>query len=115
LTAHLASGERIDATRLVSERCAPPFVQLSPEGRVRALAEGEGERAVAAGWAILPRTGVRHEAVFEARDDVCFTGGALIYRRFVAEHPKLAAAIQLGAAQYLAWALIDSPEFLFNR
>ncbi|MDP6990556.1 MAG: DUF1549 and DUF1553 domain-containing protein [Planctomycetota bacterium] len=40
---------------------------------------------------------------------------AQLYRHFIAEHPSLAAKIRLSAAQDLAWALANSPAFLFNR
>jgi len=38
-----------------------------------------------------------------------------IYAHFIDTHPELADRIRLGAAQDLAWALANSPAFLFNR
>ena len=36
-------------------------------------------------------------------------------RTFIDAHPALAQKIRLGAAQDVAWALANSPAFLFNR
>ncbi|WP_145195430.1 DUF1549 and DUF1553 domain-containing protein [Planctomycetes bacterium Poly30] len=40
---------------------------------------------------------------------------AALYREFVAARPGLQERVRLGAAQDLAWALVNSPSFLFNR
>ena len=40
---------------------------------------------------------------------------AHIWSHYVATHPDVAAKIRLGATQDLAWALANSPAFLFNR
>ncbi|MED6335427.1 MAG: DUF1553 domain-containing protein [Planctomycetota bacterium] len=40
---------------------------------------------------------------------------AAVYRHFIDAHPALAQKIRLGAAQDVAWALANSPAFLFNR
>ncbi|MFT7486275.1 MAG: hypothetical protein ACI9F9_002130, partial [Candidatus Paceibacteria bacterium] len=40
---------------------------------------------------------------------------ARIYAEFVQRHPQVAASLRLGTAQDLAWALVGSPAFLFNR
>ena len=40
---------------------------------------------------------------------------ARIHAHFIAAQPDLAEKIRLGAAQDLAWALANSPAFLFNR
>jgi hypothetical protein len=123
------------------------------------------------GWAVMPRFGERHTAVFEVAEDVGFEGGtlivatlvqnygsqhvighlrlsttsdarpirhhglseaeaaafrvpaaertaeqeALLHGRFLAQAPELVDQIRLGATQDLAWALVNSPAFLFNR
>ena len=125
----------------------------------------------ATGWAVMPRFGERHVAVFEAAEDFGFEGGTLlvltldqpygdrhtigwlrvsmttsarpiryhglpddviaalsvesaertaeqssaIYRQYVSTDREMADRIRLGAAQDLAWALTNSPAFLFNR
>jgi len=38
-----------------------------------------------------------------------------IHRRYLAGDPEMAGKIRLRAVQDLAWALLDSPAFLFNR
>ncbi|MBI4603766.1 MAG: DUF1553 domain-containing protein [Planctomycetes bacterium] len=38
-----------------------------------------------------------------------------LWRAYIAQDPDMAEKIRLGAAQDLAWALINSPAFLFNR
>jgi hypothetical protein len=43
------------------------------------------------------------------------TERAAIWSHFVATHPEVARKIRLGATQDLAWALANSPAFLFNR
>jgi len=129
----------------------------------------EGERG--SGWAVSPRFGERHVAVFELAKDIGGAGGttiaitldhdygskhnlgrfriaatnsprpvryhglseeltdafgvasadrteqqhALIYAHFVETHAKWSARLRLSAAQDLAWALANSPAFLFNR
>ncbi len=40
---------------------------------------------------------------------------AAIWSHYVATHPDVAARVRLGATQDLAWALANSPAFLFNR
>jgi len=123
------------------------------------------------GWAIMPRYGEKHTAVFEVEEDVGFEGGTLIvatlvqnygskhvighlrlsttgdtrpiryhglsetelaalrmpeaertqeqtfllHRRFVKTMPALVDQVRLGATQDLAWALVNSAAFLFNR
>lgn len=38
-----------------------------------------------------------------------------IYREFIAKNPAFADRIRLSAAQDIAWALVNTPAFLFNR
>ncbi len=38
-----------------------------------------------------------------------------LYRHFIAQDPEIAQKLRLSTAQDLAWALINSPAFLFNR
>ncbi len=40
---------------------------------------------------------------------------AELYRHFIAQDPEMAQKLRLSTAQDLAWALINSPAFLFNR
>ncbi|MEM1450704.1 MAG: DUF1549 and DUF1553 domain-containing protein [Planctomycetota bacterium] len=40
---------------------------------------------------------------------------AVIHRRYVRTAPELIDLVRLGATQDLAWALVNSPAFLFNR
>jgi len=121
------------------------------------------------GWAVMPRFGARHEAIFELEEDL--SGGTLLvftlaqnhgdqhtigrlrvsvtqgerpvrhhglpddvvlaletpidertseherllHAHFIGTQPDLAEKIRLGATQDLAWALANSPAFLFNR
>jgi len=121
------------------------------------------------GWAVMPRFGADHEAIFELTEDV--SGDALLvltlaqhhgsrhtlgtfrvsatsaprpvrhhglpadvvhalvtpraartpaderrlHERFLDAHPELGERVRLAAAQDLAWALANSPAFLFNR
>jgi len=123
------------------------------------------------GWAIMPRFGERHVAVFETAEDVGAEGGTLlvvtltqqfgtyhtlgrlrlsatsserpirhhglpdqviaalavppaerddaqrdlVHRAFVETAPDLRDKVRLGALQDVAWALANSPAFLFNR
>ena len=40
---------------------------------------------------------------------------ASLFRYFVSKNPAVADRIRLHAAQDIAWALVNTPAFLFNR
>ena len=123
------------------------------------------------GWAVSPRFGQRHVAVFETKKDIGTSAGtvlvvtmdqrygskhnigrprisvttsarpvrqhdlpeaveralatpreerseeqrSVVFAHFIESEPELAERILLGASQDLAWALANSPAFLFNR
>ncbi len=159
------AGDPAAAKRVALQNAAADFSQ---EGySLAAAVDGKPET----GWAILPQTGRRHEAVFETKEDAGIAGGTLLtfnldhpfgdhhaigrlrlsvttsprpirlttlpdeivrlllipedrrkpeeraalWRQYIAGDPEMADRIRLAAAQDLAWALINSPAFLFNR
>ncbi|MDA1265576.1 MAG: DUF1553 domain-containing protein, partial [Planctomycetota bacterium] len=123
------------------------------------------------GWAVMPQFGLRHQAVYETKEDVGAPGGTLlvinltqqfgtmhaigrfrisvtnaarpvkhhglpdaviaavavpseqrtqeqadlVHRSFITTVPGMRDQIRLGALQDVAWALANSPAFLFNR
>jgi hypothetical protein len=145
-----------------------PSALFSQDGwPVAAAIDGKRET----GWAVSPRFGEEHHAVFELREKVGGPGGttlivklnqqhgarhtlgrfrlavtaadrplrasglprniaallalepakrsaeeqAALFRYYVAKDPEMAQRIRLSSARDIAWALINTPAFLFNR
>ena len=64
-------------------------------------------------YSVLPEAAMAALAV--PKSDRTAEQAAALHSEFVRAHPDMAERIRLGAAQDLAWALVNSPSFLFNR